>query len=338
MNKLRRVVRYIAVRRVGVLTVAALVLLPVFFAPRWLLPGATYSYLFIVDVSESMNVRDVAGGAAQESRLDRAEASVVAALAALPCGSQVSIGLFAGSDALVLFEPMEVCRHYPAIEQVVRGIDWRMAWDGDSRVEAAVRAALHEAGERGLDLVFLTDGDEAPHVSVPHMADLLAVQGRVKGWLVGVGGAQPRPVPRLDAENRIVGYWTAVDAVREGFYPNLSEVVKQSPAPAELERSGVLDEVAEHKSALNEEYLKLIGASAGLGYVAADSPHRVAAALADGAIARHEKAERDIRIVFGFAAALLVIVGWLQRGRSADGAGREALRPRFTPSPSRGLG
>lgn len=300
-------------RRAGAYALAALVLLPVFLSPHWLLPGATYSYLFVIDVSESMNVRDVANAGPEESRLDRGKRSVLAALAALPCGSRAAVALFAGSDTLVLFEPLEVCRHFPAIEQMVRRIDWRMAWDGDSRVEAAVLAALHEAGQRGLDLVFISDGDEAPHVDVPHMADLLAVQGKVKGLLVGVGGPQARPVPRLDADNQVTGYWTAVDAVREGFYPNLSELVKQAPSPEALERSGALAEVQEHKSALNEEYLELVGASAGLGYVRSESPQQVAAAIADPAIARHEKAERDLRIVFGLASALCVLIGWLQR-------------------------
>ncbi|HET7065137.1 MAG TPA: vWA domain-containing protein [Rudaea sp.] len=311
MNRLRYLVRFVAARRVGALALAALLLLPAFFAPQRMLAGTTFAYLFVIDVSESMNVRDVDSGAPAASRLDRAKASVIAALAALPCGSRIAVGLFAGSDTLVLFEPLEVCRHYPAIEQVVDGIDWRMAWDGDSRVEAAVVNALHEAGNRGLDLVFLSDGDEAPHVAVPHMGELLALQGKVKGWLVGAGSPQTSPVPRLDADNKVIGYWTAVDAVREGFYPNLSELVKQSDSPAELERSGALDEVQEHKSALNEDYLRLVGASAGLGYVKADSTARVAATIADAAIARHEPAQRDMRIVFGLAAALLVMVGWL---------------------------
>jgi mxaL protein len=327
VRSLARLVLALRGRRIGAFALAALVLLPVFFDPRLPLAGVTYSYLFVIDVSESMNVRD--GGGTNESRLERAKSSVIAALAALPCGSRVAVGLFAGSDTVVLFEPLEVCRHYPAIEQQVRGIDWRMAWDGDSRVEAAVLAALREAGERGLDLVFISDGDEAPHVVVPHMADLLAVQGKVKGFIVGVGGAQPRPVPRLDADNRIVGYWTAVDAVREGFYPNLSEVVNQATSPAELERSGALDEVQEHKSALNEEYLGLIAASAGLRYLAPDPAAGFAAHVTDAAVARHEKAERDMRLVFGLAAALLVLIGWLQgRGEDAGLIAGDAVRAR----------
>jgi len=134
--------------------------------------------------------------------------------------------------------------------------------------------------------------------------------------LMASGGPQPRPVPRLDADNRVIGYWTAVDAVREGFYPNLAEIVKQSAAPAELERSGALDEVQEHKSALNEEYLQLVAASAGLGYVRAESVQEVASAVTGAGHARHEKADRDMRLVFGLASALLVTMGWVRKGRA----------------------
>jgi mxaL protein len=132
----RAIIGLLVARRVIVLLLAGIVLLPVFFAPRVALPGITYSYLFVIDITESMNVRDVDPRVPTESRLDRAKASVVAALASLPCGSRAAIALFAGTDTITLFEPLEVCRHFPAIEQVVRNLDWRMAWDGDSRIEA----------------------------------------------------------------------------------------------------------------------------------------------------------------------------------------------------------
>jgi mxaL protein len=341
-SRLRAFTELVRARRLGAFVLAMALLLPVFLAPSLALPGATYSYLFMVDISESMNVRDVPGGGTDESRLERAKSAVVTTLAALPCGSRVAIGLFAGSDALVLFEPIEVCRHYPAIEQLVRGIDWRMAWDGDSRIEAGVLAALREAGQRGLDLVFFSDGDEAPHVVVPHMADLLAVQGKVKGFVVGVGGPEPKPVPRLDADNNVSGYWTAVDAVREGFYPNLSELVKDDKTARDLERTDAFSEVREHKSALDEEYLKLVGGSAGLRYIAATSAREVAASVADAAIARHEKAERDMRLVFGLSSALCVLVGWVRQNRAgekqASRHGEAAFRSRSPIQPAFNMG
>jgi len=313
VTRLRAIVRFIAARRLACFLLAVLVLLPVFASPHLMLPGATFSYLFVVDVSESMNVRDVDAHAPNESRLDRAKASLIAALANLPCGSRAAVALFAGTDTVTLFEPLEVCRHFPAIEPVVLNLDWRMAWDGDSRIEAGLVNALHEAAQRDLDLVFITDGDEAPHVDVPRLSDLLAVRGHTKGWLIGVGSPQPHPVPRLDADNQIIGYWSATDAAREGFHPNLVEMIENAKPGEDLESSGALDEVQEHRSALRADYLKQLGTASGLGYATAESAQRVAAVIVDADLQRQERAERDMRVVFGLAAALLVAIGWLNR-------------------------
>ena len=341
MKILRAIFGVLVARRLLVLLLAALLVLPVFFAPRIVLPGITFSYLFVIDVSESMNVRDVDARDPEMSRLDRAKASVVAALASLPCGSRASIALFAGTDAMTLFEPIEVCRHFPAIEQVVRNIDWRMAWDGDSRIEAGLVNALREAEKSHLDLVFVTDGDEAPHVDVPRLSDLLSMRGPVKGWLLGVGSAEPHPVPRLDADNRIIGYWSALDAAREGFHPNLVETLGRTPSAADLEKSGALADVVEHRSALQAAYLKQLGTAAGLGYATADTPERLAGIATDAHLQRKENAERDIRAVFGLAAALLIVIDWLnssgrrllvRRRRAVASISPPAVRVRYASS------
>jgi mxaL protein len=311
VRRLRALIGFVTSRRLSVLLLAALALAPAFLAPRVVLPGATFSWLFVIDVSESMNVRDVDARNPAESRLDRAKSSVVAALATLPCGSRVAIALFAGTDTVTLFEPLEVCRHFPAIEQMVRNIDWRMAWDGDSRIEAGLVNALREAEKRHLDLVFVTDGDEAPHVEVPRLSDLLSMRGPIKGWLLGVGSPEPHPVPRLDADNRIAGYWTAVDAAREGFHPNLVERIEQARPGEDLENSGAFDEVVEHRSALRAGYLKQLATAAGLGYATADTTQRLARLATDGKLERRDDAERDVRLVFGLAAALLIAIDWL---------------------------
>jgi mxaL protein len=314
MKILRAAFGFIAARRLWMLLLAVLVLLPVFFAPRIVLPGGTFSWLFVIDISESMNVRDVDARNPAESRLDRAKASLIAALASLPCGSRAAVALFAGTDTLTLFEPIEVCRHFPAIEQVVRSLDWRMAWDGDSRIETGLINAFHEAAKRNLDLVFITDGDEAPHVETPRLSDLLSLRGHTKGWLLGVGSPEPHPVPRLDADNRIIGYWTAMDAAREGFHPNLVEMIEEGHSGDDLEKSGALNDVVEHRSALQTAYLKQLGTAAGLGYATADTTQRLIDLATDAKIERHEKAERDVRLIFGFAAVVLIAIDWLSSG------------------------
>ncbi|MET0231120.1 MAG: vWA domain-containing protein [Rhodanobacteraceae bacterium] len=329
MNALRRTLAFIAAHRLAILLLAAVVVVPVFFMPRIVLPGSTYSYLFVIDVTESMNVRDVDARDPHASRLDRAKEAVIAALATLPCGSRAGLALFAGTDTVALFEPVEVCRHFPAVEQVIRNLDWRMAWDGDSRIEAGLVNAIREATNRHLDLVFVTDGDEAPHVEVPRLSDLLSLRGGIRGWIVGVGSAEPHPVPRLDADNRIVGYWSALDAAREGFHPNLVEVLGQGTSAADVEKSGVLDEVVEHRSALRAAYLSQLATAAGLGYATADSSDRIAQLASDATLRREENAERDVRAVFGLAAALLIVIDWMA------GSGRRLFDTRRVRGSSR---
>jgi mxaL protein len=329
VKALRAILGFLRTRRAVALLLAALVLIPVFFAPRVVLPGGTFSYLFVIDISESMNVRDVDPRNPAESRLDRAKASTIATLASLPCGSRAALALFAGTDTVPLFEPLEVCRHFPAIEQVVRNLDWRMAWDGDSRIEPGLVNAIHEAERRRLDLVFITDGDEAPHTEVPHLSDLLALRGPTKGWLLGVGSPEPHPVPRLDADNNIIGYWSAIDAAREGFHPNLVEKIDQAASREALEKSGALDEVVEHRSALRAAYLAKLGAAAGLGYATSESDETLARIASDKALERQENAERDVRLVFGLAAAVLIVIDRVNTGR------RRSVKVRHTRAASK---
>jgi len=325
VNALQRLWAFVAGQRLGVLALALLVLLPVFAAPKLRMEGGTYAWLFVIDITESMNVRDVDARKPNESRLDRAKTSVVAALANLPCGSTAAVALFAGTDTVTLFEPLEVCAHFPAIEETVRNIDWRMAWDGDSRIEAGLVNAIGEAEKRHLDLVFITDGDEAPHVEVPRLGDLLALRGPVHGWLLGVGSVEPHPVPRLDADNRIVGYWTAIDAARQGFHPNLVESIEHA-STEDLEKTGALDEVVEHRSALRAAYLKQLGTAAGLGYETADSDDALAKLAVDAKLQRQQNAERDVRFVFGLAAAFLLLIDRMYLHRREGMAGRGSPR------------
>ncbi|MGH8174416.1 MAG: hypothetical protein ACREPX_14850, partial [Rhodanobacteraceae bacterium] len=132
----------------------------------------------------------------------------------------------------------------------------------------------------------------------------------------------------LDAENQITGYWSATDAAREGFHPNLVELLDNVAPEQDLEASGALDEVQEHKSSLRADYMKQLGVAAGLGYATADTASRMASLIVDSNLQRQERAERDMRVVFGIAAALLVAIGWLNPApQSESGRKFEWFRP-----------
>jgi len=303
-------------RRAEVLLLLAVVLvLPVFLQPSLKLPGLSYSYLFVVDVTQSMNVRDADPDDPRRSRLDVAKAAVIAAMNQLPCGSRMAMALFAGSETLVMFEPLEICGHYPAMEQVVQSIDWRMGWTGNSDIESGLLAAMQEARNRELELVFFTDGDQAPHREQLRVQRLTLARGDARGLVIGVGGAQERPIPKLDARNRVIGYWQLEDAIRNGFNPNLTTLL-------ETDRDGVRRSVEEgngpreHVSALREDELQKLSKAAGLGYARYDGSSDYLRALADPQLGHFDRAPRDLRPLFAAIAALLGLLAWLPRPRA----------------------
>jgi mxaL protein len=288
---------------------AILSLIPVLFEPQMSLNSVVQDTLFVIDISESMNVPDVDYPKPQTARLTLAKLAVRDGLASLACGSRVSIGLFAGDETIVLFEPLEVCRHFPAIEQVVTRLDSRMRWIGDSWIVRGIVSAIKEAEKRKLNLVMVTDADEMPHHSAPRIADLIDYQNKVKGTLWGVGGETPQPVPRLNGLNQIIGYWTPEEAVIEGNHPNLLAYVK-ALSPGEQAPTGMLDEVGEHLSAFNLSFMQLISQALAMQFTKITTTHDAVRSLANTSYQKNALAERDARWLFALSALVFVLIGW----------------------------
>ncbi len=288
---------------------AGLLLLPVWAEPTLSLPGKVQDTLFVVDVSESMNVPDAEYPRPKASRLELARVAVREAMASLNCGSRVSLALFAGEHVVVLFEPLEVCRHFPAIEQVVSRLSSRMRWIGDSRIEVGLTHAIEEAQARKLNVIFVTDGDEMPHRSSPRLTGLELLRGKIRGAVLAVGGDTPLPVPRLDGSDQVIGYWTQEEAVKEGYHPNLLSVVEQLEVGQKAPES-MLDEVGEHLSAARPAYLETLAGAAGIEFRRLKQPRELVGMVNGAALTREALADRDARWVFGLLAALLMLAGW----------------------------
>ncbi|MBM3350778.1 MAG: VWA domain-containing protein [Betaproteobacteria bacterium] len=288
---------------------AGLVLLPVWFYPHIQLKSIVQDTLFVIDISESMNVRDVDYPNPQTSRIELAKLTVREAMSSLPCGSRVSIGLFAGDEVTVLFEPLEICQHFPAIEQVVAKVSTDMRWVGDSWIIRALISSIKEADKRKLNLVMVTDADEMPHHSAPRLTELLEIKGKVKGLLLGVGNETPQPIPKLDGHHQIIGYWTREEAVLEGNHPNLLAYVKElnlgEPTP-----DGLLDEVGEHLSAFNQTLMLHVAQAAAMQATHIKTPTDAMKPLSNNELKKEAIAERDARWIFGLIATILVLIGW----------------------------
>ena len=175
-------------------------------APRVTLDRDAYDVVAFVDITGSMNTRDMKAQGKPQTRLDAAKAAISRLLGDLPCQSRLGLGIFTERRTFLLFNPVEVCRNFAAIDDAVEGLDWRMAWEGDSYVAKGIYDGIGTARDLGANLLFVTDGHEAP--PLPPGAGLPPFEGEpgaVKGLIVGVGGHDKVPIPKFDDEGRVDG-------------------------------------------------------------------------------------------------------------------------------------
>ncbi|WP_254258563.1 vWA domain-containing protein [Methylovorus sp. MM2] len=294
------------------LMAAAIMLLPVFLHPSIPMPRKVYSVVFVVDITQSMNVRDA--GAAGRSRLEFSRAAVRDALSSLPCGSNASIGLFTERDVLMLFKPLEVCAHFAVLDEAAENLDWRMAWAADSFIAHGVFRGIEEAKRIGAStLVFFTDGHQAPPANPKYMPEFDGKPGEIGGLVVGVGDVIPQEIPHLDEHDTITGYWTEDEVMQFATF-GMADVMSV------LEMEGYHGRNAPHGadpghgnhenlSALNEDGLQKLAKVTGLTYMHLEQTKKLPPALKQSAVERKWVAT-DIRPVFGMASLLLFIASF----------------------------
>jgi mxaL protein len=282
--------------------VATLLLVVAAILPPLRLPRATFDYMVTFDVTQSMNVTDVSLGGRAVSRLELARAAMRAALRRLPCGSKVGWSYFADYRSFTLLLPIEVCANYDVLLSALDRIDGRMRWANASNIDKGVYWARRNAlSLPDADIVFFTDGQEAPPLPPgrPPMPDLPSsgAEGRrVGGWLIGVGGDRPSPIPKTDEAGVERGYWSADSVIQDPSLP---------PGTSH-----------EQLSELREAYLKSLATQMGLVYRRLDVESALTAALLEPRFAHRTQAQTDL--------------GWLPAL-----AGLSLLVWRFAPWPRR---
>jgi len=237
------------------LSLLALLLLLALIKPQIQLKQEVHNYLLLADVSQSMNAEDVKIGNRPVSRMAYTKHLMKRVVETSQCGTFISVGVFAAENVALLFTPLEVCENYDVITDSIDHLEWRMAWRGNSRLSFGIKAAesMFDYLNAPAQLVFFTDGDEAPKVNAINKLDLSNVQIGKHLLFVGVGGHQPVPIPRYNSSNKWVGYWSSdtkensAGAVGDTY----SDASKDEPDPvvayAEYDR---------YLSQLDSDYLK----------------------------------------------------------------------------------
>jgi mxaL protein len=291
--------------RAAALLVAAVLVALNFANPKLPLPLRVYRYAFVVDVTQSMNVRDYHVDNMPADRLNFAKESIRQTVHALPCGSEVALGIFTTRSVQLLFEPIEVCEHLAVIDDVLAHIDWRMAWAANSFIEQGVYTAIRDIKKRdsSVRLVFFTDGQEAPPQTI--RPNFFEKPGEIAGLIVGVGGLHPTTVPKYDRENRLIGYWENSDIAQ---IPESTTAYQTTEAVPRLPQEGY------YLSWLDENHLRELSATTGLRYHRLEAPEGLVDALRASEFAERRTTRTDIRWLLGLAALSLFASVYLVAG------------------------
>ena len=212
------------------------------------------SYMFLVDVSQSMNAEDLVVGDSPITRINYTKMLLKQIIDKSDCGSFFSINIFVADNVANIIEPVEKCNNYDELMDTINKLEWRMAWKGNSRITFGIKSAakMQDSLNFPSKILFFTDGDEAPKVNAINRVNLDDFNLGEELIFVGVGGDAPVPVKRYNSRNMYVGYWGSdiYDSLPGATGSRNSDSGKDEPDPsvasADYER---------YLSKLYEEYL-----------------------------------------------------------------------------------
>lgn len=300
--------------------------------PRIDLTRDAYDVLAVVDITTSMNTRDVTGGGKTVSRLDAAKTALRETLPKLPRGSRLGLGFFTERRTFLLFDPIEVCENFAALDEAVAQLDWRMAWEGDSYVSKGLYSAIEIAKSLEADLIFITDGHELPPLPFSGLSPFDGKPGDVGGLIVGIGGRTPTPLLKYDEEGREIGTYAAQEVPQENRSgpPPPDAATRPGYHPKWAPFGNATVDNGEHVAVVREAYLQQLASVTGLSYAYLDGAHDLLAPLTAAAHARPLEVASDVSAFpGGLALVLLVLLYGL-------GAFSAAAPSAFSPPPNIG--
>jgi len=308
MNK---VLTYLRDRRdAALLAISFALLLAAALNPSIPLPRNIYSYILVADISQSMNVVDTRLNGKETSRLDYTKFMLHRVVANMPCGTRVSLGLFAGASIAALFNPIEVCSNYDAIQDTIDHLEWRSAWSGNSRLRESLYmlSRVIRSFPEPAQVVYFTDGEEAPKLGVFNTKDLTNFQGG-NGWLfVGIGSEKGNAIPKLDEKNQLIGYWS-IDSF--AIQPGIAQI-------SEANLGGRGNDVAggtgdRYISTLQEQYLIDLSKQISGDYVRGDSLQSILTAMKKQKPARRDIAAYSIQWILALSAAMIFLLAYITK-------------------------
>ncbi|HEY7986103.1 MAG TPA: VWA domain-containing protein [Methylophilaceae bacterium] len=302
---------YLRTHRDSALMLGALLLLiAAMLRPTVPLKHNIYSYMLVADITQSMNTEDMKINGKQASRMLYMEKMMHEIVASLPCGTKVSLAPFAGVSVAPLYNPIEVCDNYAVIQETIDHLDWRMAWSGNSRIRDSVLSIARSirAFPEPAQVVYFTDGEEAPRLHVFNTRDLTGFQGADSWLFVGIGSLDGAAIPKYSEKNQRIGYWA-----NESFalQPGVAQISEQNIG---TRNDSVADGADDRFIAkLDEEYLKSLTKEIGADYVRGDSLQSVLHAMTLQKPARRDIAPFGIHWILALLGGLILLLAYIPK-------------------------
>jgi mxaL protein len=223
-----------------------------------------YNYILIADISQSMNTEDMKINQKTVSRLDYTKHIMSRLAEDFPCGTKVSIGMFAGVSVSATYSPIEVCENFSNINTTISKLDWRATWSGNTRIRESVvnLARLIRSFPESAQVIYFTDGEEAPKLHVFNTRDLEQFQGGNDWLFVGIGSDEGAPIPKYDNKNQLIGYWSNDSFALQ---PGIAQISESNIGVRDNKvASGATDR---YMSKLDSEYLEKLAKEIGGLYI-----------------------------------------------------------------------
>jgi mxaL protein len=112
------------------------------FRPTLQMHRPLFNYVFVIDITQSMNALDYHVIDLLFGRLSFVKQAIKHALQKFPCDSKE--GGVTAKNIFMLFEPLEICQHYNVLEQSLMKIDWRTVWAADNHIAHGIYTSIKE--------------------------------------------------------------------------------------------------------------------------------------------------------------------------------------------------
>ena len=294
------------------LSLAFICLVIAFINPKFIMKKDISNYIFVVDITQSMLTQDALLNGEKVSRLKYAKDISQKVLEQLPCKTKVSIGMFAGVSVAATYTQIEVCENFSAINETIERLDWRSVWAGNTRLRASMinLARLIRSFPESAQVVYFTDGEEAPKLHAFNTEDLNQFQGANNWLFVGIGSDEGTPIPKYDNKNQLIGYWS-----NESFalQPGVAQISAQNAGGRDNNVSNASYD--RYLSRLDEKYLKSLAQEVKGNYVNGSDLKEILSAMKKQPSAWRDDTEVQLRNIFSFFALLIFIMQFFSINR-----------------------